>query len=81
MGDSKLVINWVNNKVENIFLQCLLHDIQEAMLSFEWISFSHVIREINSNADAFSKEALELFIDLFCITEFVDGEEHESMNF
>jgi ribonuclease HI len=49
MGDSKLVIDWANGKifVQDIRTQNILRDIKLACHSFEWISFLHILRELN----------------------------------
>jgi hypothetical protein len=60
LGDSKLVVDWAlkKTKVENVCLEALLQDVSEACLSFEWLSFNHIYRELNSKFDELSKEAL-----------------------
>lgn len=44
LGDSKLVIDWVNRKiaVENLRLNHLLEAIRTEIDAFEWISFIHI---------------------------------------
>jgi hypothetical protein len=83
LGDSKLVIEWVQGRenIHNIRLASILRDIKLAFLSFEWLSFHHILQELNSKADELSKEALELQIDTFVFYEYMDGVETEVMEF
>ena len=62
MGDSKLEINWAQGKLEiqNVNLANIVRDIKLAFLSFEWLSFHHVLRELNVKVDDLSKEAFQL---------------------
>ena len=56
-GDSKVVIDWANEKstIRAPHLQHLLAKIQTLKLKFRWISFDHVYREFNMEADDLSK--------------------------
>jgi len=49
MGDSKLVIDWAKGKIsiQNINMANILRDIMIYFQSFEWLSFQHILREIN----------------------------------
>jgi ribonuclease HI len=59
-GDSKLVIDWARgiNNIQNPRLASLLRDIKLTFKDFEWLTFQHILRELNSKADELSKEAL-----------------------
>ena len=74
-GDSKVVIDWANEKstIRAPHLQHLLAEIQTLKLSFIWISFGHVYRELNMEANALSKEALAYQPDLMETEEVLDG--------
>jgi hypothetical protein len=50
MGESKLVIDWARQKatVSDVRLEPLLCDIKISLQSFEWLSFSHIFRELNA---------------------------------
>jgi hypothetical protein len=58
-----------------------LKEIKLNFRAFEWLSFHHVLRELNSKADELSKEALELQKGAFGFYEFFEGEETEAMEF
>jgi len=62
MGDSKLVIDWAKGKffIQNITLANILRDIRLSFQSFDWLSFQHILRELNVKVDELSKEALQL---------------------
>jgi ribonuclease HI len=55
-GDSQLVIHQVNGiyQVKNSSLLELYHKVKKMEKEFEWISFSHVVRENNKRADELS---------------------------
>jgi ribonuclease HI len=83
MGDSKLVIDWEKGKlsIQNINLANITRDIRLSFQSFEWISFQHVLRELNVKADELSKEALQLQRGAFGYYEYFEGTETEAMEF
>jgi ribonuclease HI len=83
MGDSKLVVDWACNKVkvENMGLGYLLRDVEFQSSSFEWVSFHHILRELNSKVDNLSKEALLFLKGDFGFYEYINGEEKEGMEF
>lgn len=60
MGDSKVVIEWVQGtyRLQNLTLRTLLEQIQNATLFFEAISVNHVYRHFNAEADMSSKEVI-----------------------
>jgi ribonuclease HI len=59
-SDSELVIKQLNGlyKVKNERLKILNLEVRKVVSSFESISFKHVRRELNEEADALSKEGL-----------------------
>jgi hypothetical protein len=75
MGDSKLVIDWANQKatVSDVRLEPLLRDIKLSMQSFEWLSFNHIFRELNEKSNSLSKEALSLLVGALGFYEFLDN--------
>jgi ribonuclease HI len=83
MGDSKMVIEWERKKanVHNIRLESLLQDIKLSFQSFEWLSFNHILCELNEKEDSLSKESLQLLVGAFGYYEFIEGEEIEAMEF
>lgn len=56
MGDSKLVIDWARQKatMSNVRPAPLLRDIKLAYQSFEWLSFGHILWELNGKDDELS---------------------------
>ena len=60
--DSKMTIDWANGKIQinAPHLQHLLKAIREKITTFETISFNHIYRELNSEANKLSKMALAL---------------------
>jgi hypothetical protein len=83
MGDSKLVIDWDGQKIEfqDIRLTPIMRDIKLTYPPFEWISFHHVLRELNEKEDALSKEAMLLPSRAFRVYEYFDGVETQVMEF
>lgn len=59
-GDTKTTIYWVNNKhsIQVIQLIPWMDKIRSIICLMPGISFSHVYREYNQEADTLSKEAL-----------------------
>jgi hypothetical protein len=60
MGDSKIIIDWLSRKgsLQVISLDCWKDKITDIFTSFQNISFNHVYREENKEADNLSKQAL-----------------------
>jgi ribonuclease HI len=79
--DSKMVIDWAMNKIniQNIRLEPIMREIRETFNSFSWLSFHHILRELNSKADKLSKDAVLLNPGTFSLYEFHDGVETEAM--
>jgi ribonuclease HI len=77
MGYFKLVIDWAKGKmsIQNIILVNILRDIRLSFQSFEWLSFQHILRELNVKADDLSKEALQLQRGAFRYYEYFEGTE------
>ena len=71
-GDSKLTIDWENGQLQinALHLQHLLRAIRSQMENFESISFQHIYRELNEEADKLSKEALLLPPGLMMIKDY-----------
>ena len=55
--DSKVVVDWENGKniIQAPHLQHLLAEIQTLKSMFKRISFAHIYRELNAEADSLSK--------------------------
>ena len=58
--DSKVVIDWENGRtnIQVPYLQHVLTKIQNLKTLFRRISFAHIYREVNEEADSLSKQAL-----------------------
>ena len=61
-GDSKMVVDWVNWKIQinAPHLQQLLSAIRKLLEFFTGFRISHIYRELNMEADGLSKQALLL---------------------
>jgi ribonuclease HI len=83
LGDSKLVIEWAQGKIsiQNNNLTSVMREIQLAFQSFEWLSFQHILRELNCKVDELSKEALQLQRGAFSFYEYFDGTKTKAMEF
>jgi hypothetical protein len=82
-GDSKLLIGWERdqNNIRNPRLASIIRDIELIFGNFEWISFQHILRELNTKADELSKEAPQLQKGTFGFYEFFEGIETKAMEF
>jgi ribonuclease HI len=62
LGDSKIVIDWLNRKgtLQVVTIDCWKDRINELIKYFMNISFSHVYREENQEANNLSKHALTM---------------------
>lgn len=60
LGDSKLLMNWYNNKcqISNLAFGPTMVTVFEAKSWFHSISFSDIYREFNQKEDSLSNEAL-----------------------
>jgi hypothetical protein len=79
MGDSKVIIEWLNERSELRVssLEGWKKRIQIVMNTFESIQFFHIYREFNKEADVLSKKALNEpkgYIMLHLWTEGVEGQ-------
>jgi ribonuclease HI len=77
LGDSKLTIDWLNGLADFqvAVLGCWKERTKEAALLFRKLSFQHIFREENSEADTLSKNALHLPSGHICFTIWEDGNE------
>jgi hypothetical protein len=60
MGDSKVIIDWINLKgnLNDIITEGWKQRIRDLLGTFKGISFQHIYRESNDQADHLSKLAL-----------------------
>jgi ribonuclease HI len=77
IGDSKIVIDWLNNKgsLQAISIDCWKDRIKELFKFFSVITFAHVYREENLEADILSKKALTARPGAIAYNQWVDGHE------
>jgi ribonuclease HI len=75
-GDSQIVVNWArkNQNCHNIFLLPILEDTYQLLNSFDSMTISHVYRNMNTIADALSKDGLQLALGQWDITEHIGGD-------
>jgi hypothetical protein len=72
-----MAIDWANDKnfIHNPNLATILQDIKLNFRAFKWLSFHHILWEINTKVDELSKEAMELPSRAFVFYEFHEGTE------
>jgi ribonuclease HI len=60
LGDSKVIIDWLrtNEKLQAINIEGWKNRVRELKTTFQKISFHHIFRESNEEADKLSKRAL-----------------------
>jgi ribonuclease HI len=77
IGDSKIVIDWLNNKgkLQVSSLLGWMDRVRELHTTFRHISYKHTLREHNKEVDALSKTALQKQVGLFTYNHWLD--EHE----
>ena len=79
-GDSKTIIDWVNDEalLEVLALDHWCSRIKDLITRFHKFICSHIFREHNRVADRLSKEALELEDGYLTIQQFLENEKcHE----
>lgn len=74
-GDSLVTINWANKKfdLQSIPLVHWCRRIEDLIPQFSDISFHHIFREQNGDADYLSKEALCGIEGILIVDEYIDG--------
>ena len=74
-SDSKVVVDWENgrNTIRVPHLHHLLAEIQNLKAIFRRISFAHIYRELNEEAEFLSKQALSYQPGLMEIEEVAEG--------
>ena len=78
-GDSMVVINWINKtqRCRNTSLDTLFEEVYRILANFESISFKHVYRERNMEANKLSKAGLNLQWGTWKIIEKKETEANE----
>ena len=74
-GDSKIVIDWLNNrgKLHVLSLVRWKDRIKDLTLAFNSISFTHIYREQNKEADYLSKKALQMQEGKISYNKWIEG--------
>jgi ribonuclease HI len=77
LGDSKLTIDWLNGLADFrvAALNCWKDRTKDATLLFSKLTFQHIFREENSEADSLSKKALLLPPSQISFSYWEDGNE------
>jgi hypothetical protein len=77
LGDSKIVIDWLNRKGSILVanLDGWKERINDLIPLFRSITFAHIYREENKEADLLSKKALHLCQGQISYSHWVDGQE------
>jgi ribonuclease HI len=77
LGDSKIVIEWLNKRgdLQAVALESWKERILETLPLFRDISFAHIYREENIEADNLSKKALSNLPRSIAFTHWEDGNE------
>jgi ribonuclease HI len=77
LGDSKIIIDWLSGRADFhvAALESWKERTQEATHLIRKLSFSHIYREENSEADTLSKKALYLPSGHICFTRWEEGNE------
>lgn len=75
-GYSMVIINWINQtqQCHNIYLNPILDEAAQLKTTFNQISFTHIFREQNKEADKCSKEAAGPFLPAWEIEELGPNE-------
>jgi ribonuclease HI len=75
LGDSKVIINWVEGKFKLQILELEHWKRRIGLLKqqFGFISFSHIYRHHNSEADSLSKKAVHISTRTLLIEEWING--------
>jgi ribonuclease HI len=81
LGDSKIVIDWLNDKgsLQACALESWKNRIRDLIKNFREISFAHIYREYNREADLLSKQAIQKPEGKISYYTWVDGKEGPTM--
>jgi ribonuclease HI len=77
LGDSRIIIEWLNNKgkLQAISLMAWKDRIRLLQSTFRKLSFNHIYREYNKEADHLSKVALQKKAGIITYNHWVEGHE------
>jgi ribonuclease HI len=77
LGDSKIIIEWLNNRgdLQAISLLAWKDRIRLLLPSFKKLCFNHIYREHNKTADKLSKAALQKKEGILTYNLWLDGHE------
>jgi ribonuclease HI len=82
LGDSKIVIDWLNDKgiLQVCALDCWKDRIRDLIKNFREISFTHIYRDFNREADLLSKQAIQQQEGKISYYTWVDGKEGPTLS-
>jgi ribonuclease HI len=77
LGDSKVIIDWINQKgqLHAMNIECWKLKTKELANKFKDISFQHIYREHNKEVDSLSKRALKELEGRLYVYHWDNGEE------
>jgi ribonuclease HI len=77
IGDSKIIIDWLNNigSLQVITIECWKDRVRDLIKHFSVITFAHVYREENQEADTLSKKSLSERPGAIAYNQWNDGQE------
>jgi len=77
LGDSRIVIVWLNYKgnLQVFSLDCWKDRIRDLIKNFKEINFSHIYRELNREEDILSKKAIQQQEEKITYNKWVEGKE------
>ena len=73
MGDSKSIVDWANNvhHLHTVELSHWLRRVKDLIGLFQQISFGHIYREFNVQADTLSKQGLTVCLGKIFWKQFI----------
>lgn len=81
-GDSSLVINSMNVsfQLQDFTLIPLGEQLKVIASTFDFLSYTHIFRELNQDADKLSKEGLQIEVGCWVIEEINQGVQSSSQS-
>jgi hypothetical protein len=82
LGDSRIIIDWINNKskLHSVQIEGWKDKTKSLLKTFKHIKFQHIPRNLNKEADALSKKALRGVVGRLSIYHCEDGLESPITN-
>ena len=75
LGDSKLIVDWVCNKVNIVapHLAHILQGIKQVYNELDWFSYGHICHELNNLEYKLSNEAFQLIPQVLKYQEYTNN--------